>query len=109
MPRPAPASRLFHTIVVMGASFGCGSSEPPGATGALGRDAARPPTGSMDASDDPDASDAVSDTDAPVTGPESVCECARPGEFRCHACASGDAPIEGRCQKNDGMECICDK
>jgi hypothetical protein len=60
----------------------------------------------MDASE---ASDAAGDTDARVASPESVCDCARPGEFRCHACASGDAPVQGRCQKNDGTECVCDK
>jgi hypothetical protein len=102
MPRPAAASRLFHTIVVMGASFGCGSPEPTRATGPSGPDAAQPPTGSMDASDN------AVDTGVPVTRPKSVCDCARPGEFRCHACASGDAPIQGRCMKGDGTECVCD-
>src|ERR1700722_10915750 len=103
MPRAA-ASRLFHTIVVVGASLGCGSSEQAPATGAPGADAAGPPIGALDASGVPDA---ASDTSAPVV-PSSICDCARPGEFRCHACAGGDAPIQGRCQKDDGTECFCD-
>jgi hypothetical protein len=105
MPRAA-ASRLFHTIVVVGASLGCGSSEQPAAPAAPGPDASEPPTGSLDASG---SSDVAGDAGALVASPVSICDCPRPGEFRCHACASGDAPIQGRCQRVDGTECFCDK
>jgi len=93
MPRSTAASRLFHTIVVVGASLGCGGSDK---TDLLEAGAGKP------------------STDATTEGgdagfPGSICDCARPGEFRCPACASGDAPVQGRCPQGDGVGCVCDK
>jgi hypothetical protein len=35
-----------------------------------------------------------------------ICDCDRPGEFRCHACVSGP-PVLGRCPNDDGVDCFC--
>jgi hypothetical protein len=83
----AGASRLFHTIVVIGTSMGCGTTD----TAVDGGVAARPALGSDDAE------------------VKSICDCARPGTFRCKACASGQMPMLGRCQNNDGEDCTCDE
>ncbi len=83
---------MFHTIAVVGASLGCGS--PEHATG----------TSSSDAGSAPDDR-AISDA---AVAPSGICDCPRPGEFRCDACASGQTPIEGRCPADDGADCRCD-
>jgi hypothetical protein len=95
-------SRLFHAIVVIGASIGCGG----GRLAAEGVDAS-------DGSPGPADADAALEEDhaAPAVPEASVtriCDCQRPGTFRCSACASGSAPIEGRCPDNDGVRCFCD-
>src|SRR5579863_8392915 len=98
---PGP-SRLFHTIVVIGASVGCGG----GRLATEGVDASDGSQGPADA----DAA-LAEDHAAPATPEASVtriCDCQRPGTFRCSACASGRAPIEGRCPDNDGLRCFCD-
>jgi hypothetical protein len=89
---PRPASRLFHTIVVVGASLGCSGSSK---TGLPEPDAGKLSTG---------ASDAAVDAGFPA----GICDCTRPGEFRCQACASGDTPVQGRCPQGDGTRCVCD-
>jgi hypothetical protein len=42
-------------------------------------------------------------------GPQSFCDCTRPGTFRCSACASGTTPVHGRCPADDGVGCACDE
>jgi hypothetical protein len=96
------ASRLFHTVVVLGASAGCGGIEagrPAGHSGAA-TDAAAAPTPEAGVLSPPHI-----DATAPPTSP---CDCARVGSFRCARCASGAAPVDGRCAANDGVDCICD-
>jgi hypothetical protein len=106
---PARPSLLFHTIVVVGASVGCGELAPTGAGDASTgpphgdkRDSGPRNTGRSDGGPDgPGRSDAHA-------GPHGVCDCVRPGMFRCHACASGTGPIDGRCPYEDGVGCFCD-
>jgi len=84
-PRP---KALFHTIVVVGASLGCGG---------------RPPTRGfpvVDAGSSTDWGDAAS-------RPAGVCDCEWPGDFRCEHCRSGIGPILGRCPEGDGVGCTC--
>jgi hypothetical protein len=90
-PGPSAASRLFHTIAVVGASLGCGGAE--GVANPSVADASAEAGG-----------DAVEQTAAPM----QLCDCPRPGEFRCKACVSGTPPIEGRCPDSDGRDCTCD-
>jgi hypothetical protein len=90
---PAGAARLFHTIVVVGASLGCGG----------GGDVRPPADASTPTSFGGDVTTARADG-----APTNVCDCARPGTFRCRACASGKSPIRGRCLDNDGVGCECD-
>lgn len=95
-------SRLFHTIVVVGASIGCG-----GGLAAEPADASDESPGPADA----DAGAVEEDANAPSipeAGVKSICDCERPGTFRCAACASGSPPYEGRCRANDGVRCFCD-
>ncbi len=107
------ASRLFHTIVVVGTSLGCGAETtviaPAGAgdASAGGSDASPNDAPQSDASPiDTGASD--TDTAESEAGPRNACDCVRPGTFRCDACASGMIPIEGRCVLDDGVGCVCD-
>jgi hypothetical protein len=95
---PSEASKLFHTIVVVGASMGCGSSST------VGSQASAADASPTDASTG--ATDVVSRADA---GPQSYCDCTRPGTFRCGGCASGTTPEHGRCPDNDGVDCTCDE
>jgi hypothetical protein len=113
----AQAGRLFHTIVVVGASVGCGSSsESNGFASAV-------PV-YMDASTDTTAAFPASPSDCPqpaqfhcygtgpnqcecnADAPNDICGCPRPGEFRCRDCLS-TPPILGRCPNNDGVDCFC--
>ena len=100
---PAGAARLFHTIVVVGASLGCGGggevrAQPDASTPAsFGSDDANGQTGARDVT-----------TTRADGAPTSICDCARPGTFRCRACASGKSPIRGRCLDKDGVGCECD-
>jgi hypothetical protein len=100
---PAGAARLFHTIVV-GASLGCGGGEVRPQPVA---DASTPASFGGD-----DANVAMGARDVTTVradgAPTNVCDCARPGTFRCRACASGKSPIRGRCIDNDGVGCECD-
>jgi hypothetical protein len=108
------ASLLFHTIVVVGASVGCGGlAVKETAAGDAGdprsaRDAEDAGGGSRDARDAGDAAD-PSESAARAMAPVTPCDCARPGTFRCSACASGAPPIEGRCPADDGVACYCDE
>jgi hypothetical protein len=93
---------LFHTIVVVGASLGCGGQVSGG-----------PPSGLEDASAGGDDArgrdlDAAAPGDAGLGGPTSFCDCTRPGTFRCASCGSGDPPVRGRCPQDDGIGCTCD-
>jgi hypothetical protein len=109
----AGPAKLFHAIVVVGASLGCGgvsASSKSGDEGGAGR-----PAGPLDASEPPEggesaAGDACSDSSA--CGPQGMCDCARPGEFRCTSCPIGDPPVDGRCLSGDGTGagagCVCD-
>jgi hypothetical protein len=101
------ASRLFHSIVVMGASIGCGSGRVAPAPVDAARDAADASLGSF--GDDGDAKAGDADAIGDGASPRSMCDCARPGTFRCQACASGSAPVEGRCRYSDGTGCTCDE
>lgn len=92
---PSSAAKLFHAVVVLGASAGCGGSTVNA-----------PETPAQDAS--ARAIDSASTT-PPDAGPRSLCDCARPGAFRCRACASGVAPFHGRCPGDDGVDCSCDE
>jgi hypothetical protein len=104
----AKASRLFHTVVVVGASLGCG-----GESVTLSRDA---PDGAS-TTKRPDAARDVSASSRDVSttprdgaeGPASYCECERPGTFRCTSCRSGVGPYSGRCPNLDGVGCSCDE
>jgi hypothetical protein len=98
----SPASRLFHTVVVLGASAGCGGLE---------QDARRAALSDAQSADSPSLSEASLFATAPVDAagpPTSPCDCARVGSFRCARCASGTTPVHGRCQANDGVDCFCD-
>jgi hypothetical protein len=114
MARPG---KLFHAIVVVGASIGCGgatSSSKSGDGGGAGQ-----PTGPLDGSE-PDqgaesaAGDACSGSSGcGPSGPRSMCDCARPAEFMCASCPiGGDPPVNGRCLSGDGTGagagCVCD-
>jgi hypothetical protein len=98
---PPSPSRLFHTVVVVGASLGCGETVALPADpidGGAAREASNPA---------PDAAPAAKPDGS--SGPTSYCDCARPGTFRCEGCASGVGPIDGRCPNEDGVECSCDE
>jgi hypothetical protein len=97
---PTGASRLFHTIVVMGAAAGCGSG---------GRIVPSPLDASGDPADAGAEGAAAADADAAASGPKAICDCVRPGAFRCTGCASGATPIKGRCPASDGTGCTCDE
>jgi hypothetical protein len=108
-PPASGASKLFHTIVVVGASMGCGASSTvpvPGATA----DASNGAASNGDASN-VDASMGATDsnTSRADAGPMTYCDCTRPGTFRCEACASGGETVQGRCPGNDGVRCTCDE
>jgi hypothetical protein len=108
------ASQLFHTIVVVGTAMGCGttpdeaslpeagSSPLPegGDSGRTGPAACASPAQYQCDSGSPDA------CTCNLEAPQGVCDCARPGEFRCHDCLSGPAVL-GRCPLNDGVGCFC--
>ena len=83
----------------MGASVGCGS----------GRVAPEPADASRDAAGPPDATESDAHPSDGAAAPQSVCDCARPGTFRCTACASGQTPVDGRCPDKDGTGCTCDE
>jgi hypothetical protein len=110
VPKPGGASRLLHAIVVVGASLGCGGTNAGGAPDAAGDASAgddRPDdaTGSLTVAPDP-TEGAAPDASGP---PHTLCDCARPGTYRCRACESGKAPIHGRCQDSAGIGCLCDE
>jgi hypothetical protein len=109
----ARASQLFHTIVVVGTAMGCGNApqEVP------------VPDGSTLPAPDGHDPDPLAPADCPALGqyecdggadactcnlqaPLGVCDCARPGEFRCRDCLSGP-PVLGRCPLGDGVTCFC--
>jgi hypothetical protein len=116
MARP---SQLFHTVVVIGASLGCGSGAAlhtaggaGGAGGAAGNGGAP-----ADAGLTPFDCAATEEFTCPPDGgacscnanaPRSICDCARPGEFKCTGCIVG-SPVSGRCPNDDGVGCYCDK
>jgi hypothetical protein len=114
MARPG---KLFHAIVVVGASLGCGgvtSSSKSGEEGGAGH-----PAGPLDASgaaDGGESAEADACSDANGCGPpapQTMCDCARPGEFRCASCPiGGDPPVDGRCLSGfgsgAGAGCVCD-
>jgi hypothetical protein len=95
--RKAGISRLFHTVVVIGASMGCGlevnpaADAGPGATGPTVRDAG-----------------AFADANVDAGLPQSVCDCPEPGQFVCPSCLGGDTPVEGHCPFEDGVDCQCE-
>jgi hypothetical protein len=116
MARP---SQLFHTVVVIGASLGCGSAAAVhtagGAGGADGNGGAPADAGPRGPKTPFDCA-ATEDFTCPSDGgactcnanaPLSICDCARPGEFKCTGCIVG-SPISGRCPNNDGVGCYCD-
>jgi hypothetical protein len=100
----ARASRLFHSIVVVGASLGCGGGSHV-STGFAGAAPGAPAEGEPDAGRSP-AQPVVAP--AGDGGPAGVCDCARPGTFRCSHCSSDVGPIDGRCPNGDGVDCVCD-
>ncbi len=103
------ASRLFHTIVVVGASIGCGGSDATSVVASGGPaplDAARSLSPRDCASTAQYACDPSGACACNVQAPQSPCDCARPGEFRCEGCVSGP-PMLGRCPYGDGTGCFC--
>ncbi len=108
--RRVATSRLFHTVVVIGASMGCGLEVSPlvdagpGDAGPGDAGAVVPDTGVFIAP--VFAVDAGAD--ANEGGPRSVCDCPEPGQFVCASCAGGDAPVLGHCPHEDGVGCWCD-
>ena len=102
----ASASRLFHTIVIVGASMGCASNP----SGSAPSDSGSPPDAgdaSMGSPLHPIVVEPCLALDAGA-GPCNVCDCARPGMFRCSTCSSGSTPVDGRCPNGDGLGCHCD-
>jgi hypothetical protein len=83
---------------------GCGASSAAPAPGAAA-DASSGDAPSRDAS----MSAIDSNTSRADAGPMTYCDCARPGTFRCEACASGGETVQGRCPGNDGVRCTCDE
>jgi hypothetical protein len=114
----ARAGSLFHTIVVVGASVGCGSTSSTAEFSAEGPSKADSgseagsstgPTNPRDCllpsqfhCDDTDRGTCSCNADAP-NGP---CDCPRPGEFRCRECLSGPSVL-GVCPNDDGVDCFC--
>jgi hypothetical protein len=102
------ASQLFHTVVVVGAAMGCGTSRTmtesvgggapeAGEAGLVPADCSSPAQYQCDSS-----GHCRCDPSAPL----GVCDCARPGEFRCRGCATA-SPFLGRCPNDDGISCFC--
>src|SRR5579863_3603086 len=103
------AGRLFHTIVALGAAAGCGpAGDFPQITA---EDAAVPdtsvPIGPSECAETAQFHcDATGGCACNLEAPTSICDCDRPGEFRCHDCVSGP-PVLGRCPNGDGVDCFC--
>jgi hypothetical protein len=112
----ARAGRLFHTIVMVGVSTGCGSASGTEFSRVVEADAGSPQTGSTTAPRSPrDCAQtaqfhcvAPGDCSCDLSAPTSLCDCDRPGEFRCRACVSGPTVL-GRCPNDDGVDCFCNK
>jgi hypothetical protein len=107
----ARASQLFHTIVVVGTAMGCGSTQEDTGRSDAGA-LPSPEAASFGATDCPSPAQYQCDAGSPeacgcnLQAPLGVCDCVRPGEFRCRDCLSGP-PILGRCPLGDGVSCFC--